>query len=254
MTQYVANAEVWPVPSPYGGNVLTLRNILGGNLLDLSPVVSMLAGAGLFFLGLAVSEVPMRFVLGRTQGVLAWAGIGSGVLVMLLGIYVSIWHGGMLGNRYLYYLARRELVGRKDRLVEPSDPEAVFVEVVPRRNWGRSMLETATDVGFLWIDEQAGEILFEGDRERYRIPANALLDSRIETTPLIAGLPWFFPIFMIVMRVQGAAGTREVPVATRGRWGLNSPKKRHLDAIELENRILRLCPRRSSLTNEGRNA
>ena len=42
------------------------------------------------------------------------------------------------------------------------------------------MLQTAGDGGFLRIDPQRGLFLFEGDRERYRIPAGAVFSCEVE--------------------------------------------------------------------------
>jgi hypothetical protein len=66
--------------------------------------------------------------------------------------------------------------------VDPDGPEAIFVEMVPRRHWARAnrMLETAGDLGFLRIDAGRGLLLFEGDRERYQIPAGAILGCEVE--------------------------------------------------------------------------
>ena len=55
------------------------------------------------------------------------------------------------------------------------------------------MFYNATDVGFLGFDFQNGLILFEGDNERYRIPASAIVEcrqeycSRFTSTQFLAG-------------------------------------------------------------------
>jgi hypothetical protein len=68
---------------------------------------------------------------------------------------------------------------RTDAIVDIQDPEAIFVQIVPRGHWGQIMLETATDVGFLIIDPIAREIRVEGGRERSRIPDRSILGCEV---------------------------------------------------------------------------
>ena len=78
-------------------------------------------------------------------------------------------------------LAQRESNAKNFlRLVKPGDSEALFVEIVPKLNWGKLSLETARDAGFLRVDKARREVLFEGDRERWRIPAAAITYCEME--------------------------------------------------------------------------
>src|SRR5439155_10658453 len=67
-----------------------------------------------------------------------------------------------------------------DTVVDPNHPDAILAEVIPRRNWGQLMLENADDQGFLLVDAERRQLLFEGDKQRYRIPADAILSCDVE--------------------------------------------------------------------------
>src|SRR5207249_4016943 len=82
----------------------------------------------------------------------------------------------------------------------PDDPECVFVAVVPRKNWTKLNLDDPSDRGFLLVDLQGQQVLFEGLRERYRIPAKALTSCEIETMD-VGG---FLFVTVVRARVPGA--------------------------------------------------
>src|SRR5262249_853269 len=52
--------------------------------------------------------------------------------------------------------------------------------VVPRINWGKVMIENASDIGFLELNKKRRELIFEGDRERYWIPVESILEVKHE--------------------------------------------------------------------------
>jgi hypothetical protein len=77
--------------------------------------------------------------------------------------------------------ARSVVAFRAGALFNPEDPDVVFVSVVPRANWGKLMLNQATDVGFLKVDRASRCLLFEGDMQRWRIPAGSLVSVAVES-------------------------------------------------------------------------
>jgi hypothetical protein len=77
----------------------------------------------------------------------------------------------------LLKVVKREFARRTGCLVQPSDADALFVEIVPKLNWGKMVLESASDVGSLRVDKRRREILFEGNKERWRIPAAATVSA-----------------------------------------------------------------------------
>ena len=52
------------------------------------------------------------------------------------------------------------------------------------------MLETASDVGFLRLDSARGLLLFEGDKERYWVPAGAILSCEVEQVEPPSGMTY----------------------------------------------------------------
>ena len=47
-----------------------------------------------------------------------------------------------------------------------NSPGLFFVDIVPRINWGKPLMETPSDIGFLELDKARRELVFEGDHER----------------------------------------------------------------------------------------
>lgn len=166
---------------------------------------------------------------------------GGLVLTLAVSIY-GLMYPGLLSRLYIYSVAKSVIRSRRDAIVEP-DGESLFVDVIPRSNWNRMMLENASDVGFLIVDTQRREIRFEGDRERYRIPANALYSCELEksfhtsTAQIKAPGRW-----LAVVRAAGRNGPWEAPFFPRL---IDGPlrAKRRLQAIEeLQKKIQSLIP------------
>jgi hypothetical protein len=111
------------------------------------------------------------------------------VLVVGLPLVFAIawWYrvgGGTPAAGLVQYYRRviaRQAGERLDPLFPPDDPGAVYVEVVPRRAWtDRSARRKLSDGGLLLIDGDSPALLYEGDRQRYVIPAAAVLRCEIE--------------------------------------------------------------------------
>ena len=96
--------------------------------------------------------------------------LGIGLLLVVAGIRLQVG----TRNNWLRRVARRQVNGRSDKIVNPDAPGVRFVEVVPKSAWNdASLLDNAAAVGF--VDFKNGCLLFEGDNERYRIPARAII-------------------------------------------------------------------------------
>ena len=63
---------------------------------------------------------------------------------------------------------------RPGKLVDPATPGVRFVEIMPRANWQRAMLDSTADVGFFRIDAAEGVLLFEPEVERWTCPISAV--------------------------------------------------------------------------------
>jgi hypothetical protein len=236
----MATADIKPIDEWSSPRILTTKTIIIGNVLTLAPVVLMFAGMGLaavvahlaFAEGVPDGEPPL---LGPAAGIL---GIAVGVLIAAAAAYWGLRNTTQLGSWYLRRVARGEIKSRPNGIVDPDDPKAIFVELVPRPNWTRLMLETATDVGFLLVEEARREVLFEGDGERMRIPAGAILSCEVEQTIIggeaaAAAMKYYFT----VIRVQSPSSIRELPFAYRGDLGPLGAEVRERRAVALRDRI-----------------
>src|SRR5205823_5021432 len=142
---------------------------------------------------------------------------GASLAVLTIGLF--IFNPSFLANRWFRAKAVRVIGQRADAIVNPAAADAHFVEIVPRAHWGRAMLETAVDVGFARVDPARATLLFEGDRERYSIPAASIQVARVETCAVGEGLPNPTAYSAIVLLVRTSEGLREIPMVPRMyRW------------------------------------
>src|SRR5262249_5594854 len=88
----------------------------------------------------------------------------------------------VLTAKYADYLAMRvqqswivsAIRRRGNAHVDPDDADAFYVGLIPRKNWGKIMAENAEDIGYAKIDPLRRVLLFEGDRQRWTIPAASI--------------------------------------------------------------------------------
>jgi hypothetical protein len=221
-----ASATVETIPEPLGGQVLTRPHLYTGAVLALLPAA---LGMGTFFgvLGLALAQGDD---LDAEAGI---AAIVIGFGAMGAALWWMVYFADFLPSRYLLRLARAAVAQRPDRLVEPDDPDAVFVQVIPRAHWGRMMLENAADVGFLRIDRDRRELLYEGDRERWVVPAAAVVTCAVES--FLVGPPGQGSTFYVaVLRARVGSALWEAPFTRRHvYWGPRSQSGRERETREL---------------------
>jgi len=106
----------------------------------------------------------------------------------------------------------------KNRLGLHARPAALFVQVIPRANWGKLKLDDASDLGFLRVDPQKRELLFEGDNEQYRVPGAAITSCEIEVFVSGQGTHGATTLYRVVLQANHPSGFWEVPIAQRGAW------------------------------------
>lgn len=225
-----AIAQIIAVPDRFAGQILTRTFIILGNVLTLTPLLLMIGGAVLALWSLthldAHKDEPM------------WIAIAvAGGLVTAVSAFLGLRNPGSIPNRLLERRTRSLLGQRVERFFKVDDPAAVVVEVVPRAHWGKVMLETATDVGLLKIDPARKAVLFEGDRERWNIPAAAISHVTAEPATAGAGTAGEIRYYMTVIVAQTAEGLREFSFARRS-TALSPPKDhREQAARKLEQEI-----------------
>ena len=108
----------------------------------------------------------------------------------------------------LYHRRRvmKVLGSRTEPFVDPADAEARWVEVIPRAHWVKAMAQNASDVGVLKVDRQRGAILFEGDRERWAIPAESVLSCEVETFTALGQEPNHLNVYSVVVLAANVDG------------------------------------------------
>ena len=164
--------------------------------------------------------------------------VALGALFLPVGVYIGLRRPNLFGEWYLRRHAKNEIRSRPNWIVDPDDPEAIFVQIVPRCNWGRVMLETATDVGFLKVDENRREILFEGDKERYCIPGQAIISCNVEQIIYGEGTAGRMTQYTTVLSAHCNTGIWENPIGQRGDFGMLGASNRLRLAEELCAKIL----------------
>src|SRR5260370_7297773 len=180
--------------------------------MSLTPIFLVPGGAGFLYAAWAqwrrgIAPAPGDFVL---SGLL----IGAGLLAAISGVVICWNNVDFLNDRYIFRLTGSLVRGGPDALVEPDHPEGVFVSVKPRKNWGNlDPASKTSDRGFLLVDTRGQQLLFEGLRERYRIPARALIPCEIE--PMDVGNHLFLAVVPARLPGDPAPPAATHPASTR---------------------------------------
>jgi len=237
-----AVADVRAVVPDYAGRVLTRRTGLVSAAIAFGTLLAMFGGLGLMVWGgtMAFPDKHSPRNVSPVEKVVGTTLLGLGGLAFL-GISLTFFiDPSWLSNRYLRNVVRKEFSRRPAHLVDPNHPEATFVEVVPKLNWGKVKLESASDVGFLLLDRTRGEILFEGDKECYRVPAAAVTSCEVEVFVEGQGTHGATSMYYVVLRAHHAGGFWEAPIRKRGGTGMFLSGKRKRWAQGLRRDVLEM--------------
>ncbi len=220
-------AQIISLSPEHCGKVLTRAMMVKGNLHSAIGLISMFAGFGLLAWGATcLEEAEKAHGNGDALGVGLCVTGGLGVLFAFGGIFVDSSFGGnrMLRKAFFAAVARRD-----DAIVDPADPAARFVEIVPKLNWNKVMLDNASDIGLLVADPVQNEIRFEGDRERWRLPAASITNATLEHYVHGNGAGKT-KMFYVVLRASRLDGFWEAPIRERHATGLLSSKRKKIAA------------------------
>jgi hypothetical protein len=239
-TERVARIEA--VEPRDAGAVLTRANAIKQTIVG---VVSVFAG---FVLALGpvgilstLDPKPPDWVFGIALG---WM-----FACMLLNLGWMLFFARYPTSRFMLGQTRRAFELRANPAVDLNDPDLFFVDIIPRHNWGKMMMENATDIGFLQLDAGRRQLIFEGDRERYWIPVESILDVKHEFwAELVQHQLQSSPTLnhLIVVRAMTARGPWETWFYRRqNSLRIYTAKRRLADALELEGKIRALMGRSS---------
>jgi hypothetical protein len=106
--------------------------------------------------------------------------IAGAIAVVVIYGSLDVRYAHVFPNRYLNWRVRSILRNRPDRLIEPDDQAACLVEVIPRENWHRIMLTSATDWGLIASDRRQQRLVYEGVHERWSVPAASIAAMPVE--------------------------------------------------------------------------
>lgn len=214
-----SSARVWPVPPAEAGLAMSLANRLigAGIAVGLMLVPPLAMGSLLVGFVLFVTPQAQQVVPDWLPGVCVVAGaIGLG-LVMASPTFLKK-GPERAPYRFLEMQLARALSRRLDPLVAPGDPAAIVAEMKPREQWRKDFPGGQTNLGLMLVEEDRQIIAFEGDRERYWIPAEAIVGAHLESAA--EHLPGPTTPWAVVLRVRLGDGVWELPLfAYRGLAG-----------------------------------
>jgi hypothetical protein len=180
----VGGFQVEAVPLEFAGVLLSKGNISLAKALKYLPILSFIGSVGL--VGWIIFGRTNEDATGAKSGLYHLLGVG---VVIMAASYFFMSKSSSLLNRWLLGIARTKIKNRPDRRVDPNDPKARFVAVVPRSSWPEPTFFNAADVGFLIVDHSSNMLLFEGDIERYRIPVQSIAECKQEYVSMQTSTP-----------------------------------------------------------------
>lgn len=193
-----------------------------------------------------------RALVGRTSTYGCLINVGVFIAAASIPAIATYWYGGIvilpavfvmitilsivmrddqLSQKFLLRTAKRVFKMRPELFVDPDDPEALFVQVIPRANWSKTMAERASDIGFLLADPQRRVLIFEGDNERWVIPARSVVSIAIESYQETKRSP---SVNIVVLALNTVKGPVEYPIAPRMRG------KKYFRSSKRDTRVLEL--------------
>ena len=220
-------AEITPLPEEHAGKILTRKTVLIASALSFFILLGFFAGVGLLFWGwiTAFPDSPPPDGVSPRAKALGITLMSSGGIWLCFSLTVMLIDSSFFFNHYIRRQLSREFSRRTSMLVDLNDPEALFVERVPKTNWGKMMLDNAGDIGLLVVDRSRREIRFEGDKERWRIPTAAISSCQFEEFVQRQG-DAKTRIFYVVLQANYRDGFWEAPIRPRGNLGFFSGKRK----------------------------
>jgi hypothetical protein len=218
-------AKITPLDPEHNGKVFTRKMMWIGNAFAFVGFVGFLGGLLLLGWGASMLEQPGHSAAGPNAAGIALCAVGG--LLVLIAVAGVFFDSSFGGNRHLRKAFKAELGRRTGLLVTPDDPDALFVEIVPKLNWGKTMLDNASDIGLLLVDRARRELRFEGDKERWVIPAETITSCEVEKFVHGQGTAKT-RIFYVVLRATRREGFWEAPIRERRPHGIISASRKKL--------------------------
>jgi hypothetical protein len=234
------SARIERLPEQAAGRILTPGRFNLALGLALAPLAVALIGGPAMFGTFAYRH----WFLHAPTGPIDLACLLGGVIVFVGGLWFTMRFANLIPSLYLLGAIRSEIEMRPGALFNPMDPETIYIDVVPRANWGKVMLREFSDTGLLKVDEATRSVLFEGDQERWRIPVASLMSVGVESYrpgPSAEGQQGGEVLYYTVLKAQVGDTTWEAPVRKcHTEWRPKDNALREANAIALRDRIAAL--------------
>lgn len=212
IAEATAFARIERLPEGETGQIVSPANNAIALTMALAPLLLsamvFLGGAGIVLYRLAIQRRPASL----DDAGLAVAAIGS----LVGGLWFTSRFANLLPSLFIRRAARSAIELRPEALFNARDPEAIYVDVIPRERWGKVQLKDFSDCGLLKVDPLSRCVFFEGDLERWRIPAESLISVEVESYRAAGHVEgqgegeWFATT---VIRARTPEGEWEAPVA-----------------------------------------
>ncbi|MDB6065479.1 MAG: hypothetical protein JWR26_1687 [Pedosphaera sp.] len=232
-------ADIKPVDPLFAGKVLTTKTKLIGSGLVIAILVGCIAFIAMAVVG-AMTAFPDHPPVGGVSTLAKVFGevlIGLGSIGGMWAFVLALTRPDYFATRYVRGVTMHQFARRPHPLVKPDDAGVLFVQIIPRANWGKVKLDDASDIGFLRVDREHGELLFEGDNEYYRIRGEAIVSCDVELFISGEGSHGATKLYRVVLQVNDVSGLREIPIAQRGNVGKYRAKNRAKWARDLQQEI-----------------
>ncbi len=191
-------------------------------------------------------------MVGSTHSPMTAAGLSKdSIAAILVGVAIVIFAVG-IGMAYtvpdyftaLYFRRSllREIRRRPNHLVNAGDPNALFLEVHTLEGSGYVLPARTKDIGLLLVDQENCKILFEGDKECYRIPGAALGSCKV-LEHIGTGRADGIAFYLVLVLAYNSKGSWEIGFAQPGNSGAARNKSRAKWAGDLCRKIQAIIPK-----------
>jgi hypothetical protein len=172
-----ASARIERLPEYESSRILSPFHFRFALTLSMGPfVVALIAGIGLLGYGIV-----QTMILRRPASLADAATIVGGIGLLVGGFWYGLRLSNLVPSLYIFSVARSVIGQRPGTQFDPTDSEVVYIDVIPRANWGKVLLRHFSDTGLLKVDALSRAILFEGDLERWRVPISSLRSVAVES-------------------------------------------------------------------------
>lgn len=169
--QFTQDARIWPVEER-DGSLTPPLTIAVAIVLAFLPLLAALIGliiAGVYlFMNWGALTILERSLIG-----------GGAVGGLVVGFLYLLLVGQFLASRYLIRVGKKILRGRPNAQLSADSEGLIPVEIFDRAAWTSTVVRSV-DSGFLQIDGARRELKFEGNKNRWLIPATAITKCKIE--------------------------------------------------------------------------